>query len=283
MKNKFYYNILIMIIFFNCRNSTPAYIDLSGTVEVVEVNVSSEIPGRIKKINVNEGARVKRGEVVIIFDKEKYQLQYEQADGQYKALEKNLEALQLNYSNAEKNFERIKKLREENAIDEAQFDLLRTQRDYLLKQIDATRSQLSSAGATRALAEKQLDDAEVKSPIDGVVLHKLAEEGEVVAQGMPLLIIGDLDHPWVRTYVPQRFLGKIKLGQEVMVISDSFPEKEFKGKIIYISSKEEFTPKNLVTEEERTKMVYAIKVAIDNSNQEFKPGQYVNVRIPLHE
>jgi len=259
------------------------FIELSGTVEVVEVNVASEVPGKIEKINFNEGDRVKKDDILILLEREKYQLQYEQATGQLNALEKNLESLKLNYANAEKNFERIKRLKEESAIDEAQYDLIKTQRDALLKQIEATYAQISSAKATVGLAKSQLDDTGIKSPIDGIVLHKLVEQGEVIGAGIPLMVIGDIDHPWVRTYIPQKYTGKIKYGDSVLVYSDSAPGKKFSGRIIYISSKEEFTPKNLVTRDERTKMVYAIKVAVDNSNQEFKPGQYVDVRIQIHE
>lgn len=275
--------ISVLFAFASCDGSNKRGLKLSGTVEIIEVNISSEVPGRIKKINVEEGDRVKRGDILIILEEEKYKLQMEQAEGQMKAIEKNLEALQLNYTNIDKNFERVKKLKEESAIDEAQFDTIRTQRDALLKQIEATRSQLSSVRATFELAKSHLADTEISSPIDGVVLHKLVEAGEVVGAGIPLLTIGDVAKPWIRTYIPQKYIGKIKLGDSASIYSDSFPGREFIGRIIYIAQQEEFTPKNLVTEEERTKMVYGIKISVDNQSEELKPGQYVDVRIRLNE
>lgn len=284
MTDRIYSIVLILVsAFTSCAESDKKFLESSGTVEIIEVNISSEVPGRIEKINVEEGDSVKKGDVLVILEKDKYKLQVEQAEGQMKALERNLEALQLNYFNIDKNYQRVKKLKDESAIDEAQFDTVKTQRDALLKQIEATRSQLLSVRATYELAKSQLEDTEVSSPIDGVVLHKLAEAGEVVGPGVPLLTIGDISHPWVKTYIPQKYIGKIILGSRASIYSDSFPEKEFSGKIIYISQKEEFTPKNLVTEEERAKMVYGIKISVDNQAEELKPGQYVDVRIQLNE
>ncbi len=284
MKDRICYNLIILLFtFISCGGSQEKFLKLSGTVEITEVNIASEIPGRIEKINVDEGERVRKGDVLIIIEKDKYKLQLAQAEGQMQSLEKNLEALQLNYSNINKNYERVKKLKEDSAIDEAQFDLVKTQRDALLKQIEATRSQLSSLRAAYELARNQLEDTEISSPIDGVVLHKLVEMGEVVGAGVPLLTVGDIARPWVRTYIPEKYIGRVKLGSSASIYSDSFPGKEFHGRIIYISQKEEFTPKNLVTEEERTKMVYGIKISIENQGEELKPGQYVDVRIGLNE
>ncbi len=284
MRNRIYYNFVILLFtFISCTKPGERSLKSSGTVEIIEVDIASEVPGRIEKINVEEGDRVKRGDVLIILKKEKYKLQLLQAERQMQSLEKNLEALEINYSNIDKNYERVKKLKEDSAIEESQFDIVKTQRDALLKQIEATRSQLSSARATYELAKSQLDDTEILSPVDGVVLHKLVETGEVVGAGVPLLTIGDIAKPWVRTYIPGKYIGKIKLGTPASIYSDSFPGKEFRGKIIYISQKEEFTPKNLVTEEERAKMVYGIKISIENQAEELKPGQYVDVRIDLNE
>lgn len=273
----------LCLLSLSCKVPDDKFIVLSGTVEIVEVNIASEVPGRIEKIAVDEGDRVRSGDLLVKIENEKYRLQCEQAEAQLKALKKNLEAMQLNYENVKKNFERVRNLKEESAIDEAQYEMLKTQKEILSKQIEMTRAQIEGTEVSVLLAKTQLNNTEIRSPIDGLILHKLVEKGEVVGAGMPLLTVGDIDHPWVRTYIPQKYLGRIKYGDKVSIYTDSFPGKEFTGKVVYISSKEEFTPKNLVTEEERTKMVYAIKIAIDNRQQEFKSGQYVDVKIKLNE
>lgn len=276
-------SLFVLLFVVACSDTDKKYLKLSGTVEITEVNIAAEVPGKVEKIYVEEGDRVRKGDSLILLEQDKYKLQLEQAEGQMKALERNLEALQLNYSNTDKNYERVKKLKEESAIDEAQFDMVKTQRDALSKQIEATRSQLSSVRATFELAKSQIEDTKISSPIDGVVLHKLIEAGEVVVAGIPLLTIGDVAKPWVKTYIPQKYIGKINLGDIATIYSDSFPGREFSGRITYISQKEEFTPKNLVTEDERTKMVYRIKISVDNQSGELKPGQYVDLRIKLNE
>lgn len=275
--------LILLLLFLSCSAESRSVLELSGVVEMTEVNIASEVPGRIEKIFVDEGTMVKKGDVLIKIEDLKYKLQLEQANAQLAYLEKNLATLELNLENAERNFSRIKKLREESAIDEAQFDLVKTQRDVLRRQIEATRSQLDGAKASVELFRKQVNDTVVKSPIDGVVLSRIVEEGEVVAPGIPLLTVGNIAEPWVRTYVPQGYLGKIKLGDEAIIYSDSYPDRKVVGRVVYISDKEEFTPKNLVTKDERAKMVYSVKIAIDNKEGVFKAGQYVDVRLKIHE
>lgn len=118
--------------------------------------------------------------------------------------------------------------------------------------------------------KSQLDDSVVASPIDGVVLVKNAEEGEVIAAGVPVLTLGDVDRPWLRGYIPEESLGRVKLGDRVRVATDSFPGKEYWGEVAFISSQAEFTPKQIQTPEERVKLVYRIKVNVDNPNRELK-------------
>ena len=103
------------------------------------------------------------------------------------------------------------------------------------------------------------------TPIDGVVLVKSAEPGEVLAAGTTVVTIGDLDHPWLRAYINETDLGRVKLGQKVKLTTDSFPGKVYWGTVSFISSEAEFTPKQIQTKEERVKLVYRIKIDVDNS------------------
>jgi HlyD family secretion protein len=120
--------------------------------------------------------------------------------------------------------------------------------------------------------ETQVAELEVFAPLDATVLTKSAEAGEVVTAGKPIVLLGDLDHPWIKVYVPETSLGKIKLGTAARVFVDSFPQQPFQGIVTWISDQAEFTPKNVQTAEERVNLVYAVKVTIQNSQRRLKAG-----------
>jgi HlyD family secretion protein len=114
-----------------------------------------------------------------------------------------------------------------------------------------------------------------------VVLMKSAEVGEVLAAGTTVLTIGDLDHPWLRAYINETDLGRVKLGQRVKLTTDSYPGKVYEGRVTFISSEAEFTPKQIQTKEERVKLVYRIKIDVDNQAHELKNNMPVDAEIVL--
>ncbi len=138
------------------------------------------------------------------------------------------------------------------------------------QEVDARRADIERARAQLAVIESQLGDAEVVSPIDGVVLVKSAEPGETVAAGATIVTLGDIDHPWLRGYVNETLLGKVKLDQKVNVTTDSYPGKTYAGRVSFVASEAEFTPKQIQTPEERVKLVYRIKVDLPNPQRELK-------------
>ena len=131
--------------------------------------------------------------------------------------------------------------------------------------VTAHRADVNRARAQVAITQTQIDDTVATSPIDGVVLVKSAEVGEVLAAGATVVTIGDIDHPWLRAYINETDLGRVKLGQPVQLTSDSFPGKTYPGHVSFISSEAEFTPKQIQAREERVKLVYRIKIDVDNS------------------
>ncbi len=149
--------------------------------------------------------------------------------------------------------------------------------------IDQVRARLSKAKAELALAETRIGYAEVVSPLTGVVLSENIEAGEYVVPGTPVVTVGDLVNVWVRGYVNETDLGRVKLGQSVHVRSDTYPDKIYDGKISFIASQAEFTPKSVQTEKERVKLVFRIKVDIRNPAMELKPGMPVDADILLNE
>ncbi|MBI3814169.1 MAG: efflux RND transporter periplasmic adaptor subunit [Nitrospinae bacterium] len=143
-------------------------------------------------------------------------------------------------------------------------------------EIDRSRAELS-------LIDSQLSDTAAISPIDGVVLVKAAEAGEVLSSGTTVVAVGDLSHPWLRGYIGEQDLGRVKLGMKVRVKTDSFPDKVYWGKLSFISPEAEFTPKQIQTQEERVKLVYRIKIDIENPNHELKLNMPADAEIMINE
>jgi len=138
------------------------------------------------------------------------------------------------------------------------------------QEVDARRAEIERARAQLAVIESQLGDAEIAAPIDGVVLVKSAEPGETIAAGATIVTLGDIEHPWLRGYVNETRLGRVKLGQRVRVTTDSFPGKTYWGSVSFIASEAEFTPRQIQTPEERVKLVYRLKVDLPNPQRELK-------------
>ena len=155
-------------------------------------------------------------------------------------------------------------------------EILRREEDLAARRADVAR-----AKSGVSVIDSQLDDTVATAPIDGVVLVKSADPGEVLAAGTPIVTLGDIDHPWLRGYVPQSKLGQVKLGMRVAIHSDSYPGKTYPGKISFIASEAEFTPKQIQTTEERVKLVYRIKVDVENPGRELKLNMPVDGVIDL--
>ena len=143
------------------------------------------------------------------------------------------------------------------------------------------RAEIARARASLALIDSQLADTIAISPVDGVVLVKAADVGEVLAPGTTVVTVGDIDHPWLRGYVNETDLGKVKLGAMAKVTTDSYPGKVYPGRVTFISSEAEFTPKQIQTEQERVKLVYRIKIEVENPLHELKSNMPADAELIL--
>jgi HlyD family secretion protein len=143
------------------------------------------------------------------------------------------------------------------------------------------RDEIERAKASLALIDAQLADTIAYSPVDGVVLVKSADVGEVLGVGTTVVTVGDIDHPWLRGYVNETALGKIKVGAKAKVTTDSYPGKVYDGRVSFIASEAEFTPKQIQTQEERVKLVYRIKIELDNPRRELKSNMPADAQIVL--
>ena len=149
--------------------------------------------------------------------------------------------------------------------------------------IETAKAEVLGAQAQVGLLEARLEEMVAVSPIEGIVLVKAAEVGEVLPAGVPVVEIGDLDHPWLRGYIGEEDLGRVQLGAPVKITTDSFPGKIYPGRVSFISSEAEFTPKQIQTSTERLKLVYRIKIAVSNPNHELKLNMPSDAEIILTE
>lgn len=142
-------------------------------------------------------------------------------------------------------------------------------------------AEVARAEANLALIKSQLADTVAVSPIDGVVLTKAADVGEVLAAGTTVVTMGDIDNPWLRAYINETDLGRLKLGAKAKITTDSYPGKEYEGRVSFIASEAEFTPKQIQTQEERVKLVYRFKIDVDNPQHELKSNMPADAVISL--
>ena len=153
-----------------------------------------------------------------------------------------------------------------------QLDAAEAQYQAAQKAQAAATGQVQNARGALAAADKRLRDAKVSSPIDGAVTLKIREAGEVVGPGQAIIRLADLDHMWMRVYVPITELDRVKLGQEVEIRTDASPNTAYRGRVIEVSQQAEFTPKNVQTRAQREKLVFGVKVEVENPGRELKPG-----------
>jgi HlyD family secretion protein len=148
-------------------------------------------------------------------------------------------------------------------------------------EIPTRRAEIARSRASQALIDAQLADTVASSPVDGVVLVKAADVGEILAPGTTVVTVGDIDHPWVRGYINETDLGRIKLGSKAKVTTDSYPGKSYNGTVTFIASEAEFTPKQIQTQQERVKLVYRIKIEVENPGRQLKSNMPVDAEILL--
>jgi len=198
-----------------------------------------------------------------------------------------------NYKKAQENYDLVVEgpRKEEIAAGRAQLEqsqaalrLTKTHRiqiDVLKKELATAQGQVKEAASALEVIQTQIEYSNLYAPTSGVVLVKNAEPGEFVVPGGAVVTLGQIEKPWLKAFINESDLGRVKLGQKVSVTTDTYPGKEYPGKVTFISSEAEFTPKNVQTAKERVKLVYRIKVALENPQNELKPGMPADAQIHL--
>jgi HlyD family secretion protein len=292
-------------------------IRVSGNIEVTTVEVSFKIPGRVAERPVDEGEMVKTGQLVARLENQDFanETSLRRADLQAVRAELNellagsrkeeiaqseaaLAAVKAEAKRLADDYRRQEALFHRGVIPQQKFDAARAAHETSQAQtrqaaealalvrkgprrerIDRARARLSEAEAALSIAETRLGYTNLASPVSGMVLAKNVEPGEQVAAGTPVITVGELGSVWVRAYISETDLGRVKVGQKARVTTDTWPGKVYDGTVTFIASEAEFTPKNVQTEKERVKLVYRVKISIPNPKIELKPGMPADAEI----
>lgn len=258
--------------------------------------VSAEAAGKLLQLEVEEGTRLKAGEEVGLVDTVQLYLKKLQLEASMKSVEsqrpdlaKQIAATKQQITTAQREKKRVENLLAAGAANQKQLDdwdaqvtllqrQLIAQESSLMKSTNSLTEQGNSVGIQVAQVEDQLSKCHIQSPIEGTVLVKYAEAGELASVGKPLFKVGEVDRMYLRAYVTSEQLSQVKLGDEVTVYSDygNSEQKAYPGVVTWISDRSEFTPKTILTKNERANLVYAVKIAVKNDGS-LKIGMYGGV------
>lgn len=286
----------VALLLAACGNSEKEY-DATGTFEATETTISAEQNGTLLTFAINEGDEIEAGCEVGLIDTTQTWLKLQQAhatqavyQSQKPDIEKQTSATRQQLAKAQAEQQRYKELVADGAAPSKMLDDATNQVQVLQRQLAAQLSSLSTntnaLSKQMAATEVQIDQlrdqllkCHIKAPLKGTILEKYAERGEFVAVGKPLFKIADMEQVYIRAYVTSAQLQSIRTGQQVKVFADygDGKKQEYDGTVSWISSRSEFTPKTILTDDERADLVYAVKVRVKNDGF-IKIGMYGEVK-----
>ena len=310
-----------LLVYFGQKNNREKGLYYSGTIETTQANLSFQIPGRVIKVNFQEGQPVTKDQVIAELDRAEFESRYAQAKANLDRAQKtkqqlgtvldisrktlpsevdrataNVKSVKDTLKDAENNYKRFEELFSKGVVTEKERDTMKlayevaksrlTESESMLKlaqgnltRIDASKqdvevasAQINSVNASLNQASIQLAYTQLKSPMDGIITSRNIEPGETVNSGREVITISDLSRVDLKIFVDETEIGKVKPGQKVDVKVDTFPGTTYTGVVSFISPEGEFTPKIIQTKKERVKLVYLVKVSIENPKFELKSG-----------
>jgi len=311
MKIRTFFLLAPLVLLGACSgDQADGVITASGTIETIEVNVASKVSGQVESLAVEEGSRVEPGATLAAIDHATLDIQLRQAQAGVRLAEAQLALLvkgaraedikqaeaalaqaEAAFKPAEDDARRMRELVRTGSVTPKQAEdaearlavataqraaaaeaLAKVRRLARPEEIRAAEARLAQAQAAADLLAKTIADCTVTAPIAGVVTHKAFERGELVAPGSTVVTLSELDDVHVMIYLTEKEIGRVRLGDSADVTIDAFPGRAFPGRITYISPEAEFTPKNVQTKEDRVKLVFGVKVEIENKDGLLKPG-----------
>jgi HlyD family secretion protein len=310
----------ILLIIVGCSNNGDEnVIEESGTIEATTILLSAQTAGEVKNIFFDEGDLINSGDTLLIIDHEILLIRKRQALSQRDGAKAKLDLAitgareedigltqeqqfqaKSNFELAEKDFERMKKLYHEQVITKKQYDDAETRYKISRSQLKAAnenlkkiknisrpeeitqlRANYENSLANLEMIDKQINDSHIIAPIEGFIVESFLELGETVNMGSSVYKISNLSTVELTVYVNETDLGKVKLGQSAEVSIDTYADRTYEGKVIYISPEAEFTPKNIQTKDERTKLVFKVKIELPNPDFEMKSGMPADAKINI--
>ena len=289
----------------------------SGTIEATEVVVASKVAGQIRELRFDDGTRVKTGDILAVLDHDSADLQLKQAqagvdlaESQLRLLlkgareedirqaEETLSEAEANLKPAEADFARMTALLAKASVTRKQVDDAQARLTVARAQVaaagealkkmkswarpedlQAARARVAQARASVEIWNKAVADATITAPLSGTVTRKPVEAGELAGVSTPMATITNRERVHVMIYLNEIEIGRVRLGDEADLAVDACPNRLFKGRITYVSPVAEFTPKNVQTKEDRVKLVFAVKIELDNPDELLKPGMYADAAL----
>jgi HlyD family secretion protein len=295
--------ILPLLALAACRDDGPR--QATGTLEIVEVDVSPMQPARIVQVRVREGDTVRAGQVLAVLQQPTTEGQVPLGQAQVASAQARLAEVRVRQAEAERaarEMERLRVLTEAGAISRQTLDNARaaaTQASALRDaarenlrlvregaragQVEAARAEVAGAEARLQSARETAGELTLVAPVDGVVLLRSAEAGESVTAGQPVITLGDPRRPWTRVYVGQDVLPALRVGQTVTARLDAFPDRTFRGRIASLNPRAEFTPRVALTEDERQDLLFGVRVEFDDPSGMLKAGLPLTIDLPAQE
>ena len=311
------------VFFFlrNQKPEEKGLLRVSGNIEITDAALSFKIAGRVAERLVSEGELIQQGQVVARLDDIDFTQEVEVRRAELSAAEAGLRELvagsrpeeigqaqaavaraQAEQERWRQEYERQQTLYQRDVISERELESSRmafetsrarvTEATKALKlvqagprreKIEQARAQVERAQESLNVAQTRLGYTTLISPMDGIVLTQNIEAGEYVSAGSPVVTVGKMNPVWLRAFIDETDLGRVRIGQAVRISTDTYPDKTYNGKISFISSESEFTPKTVQTDKERVKLVYRIKIDIPNPEMELKPGMPADGEILIPE
>lgn len=294
---KYHFLLVACLLLAGCATDDKEF-DATGTFEVTEVTVSAEQTGRLLRFTAEEGCKVEAGSLLGLVDTVQLYLRARQIGAtrlvyatQRPDIHKQIAATRQQIAKARQDVERFTQLVGDGAANRKQLDDATHQLAFLRRQLEAQTAtlqnsanslsaQMNTADVEKLQVADQLAKCRIHTPIGGTILETYVEPGEFVTTGKPLFTVADIDRMYLRAYLTSNQLRNVKLGQHVNVLSDygDGQRKSYPGTVTWISSKSEFTPKTILTDDERANLVYAVKIAVRNDGH-LKIGMYGEVKL----
>lgn len=287
---KYFSFCIFILLFLSCNNGNEKRIIYNGRVEANIISLSAQVGGILDIVRVDEGDAVRKDQLLFKINTDKVETQLKRQKAQIAELKANMAAndAQIKQVNsqlklARQTLDKTKKLVNEGAATQQQQDeleskveVLHAQKESLLTNRNMLKAKNEQLAAAIELTQISINDAEIVSPIDGIVLNRFLDQSELASPGRTLVELADLTSMEVTIYVSLSDLNKVKIGEEVDINVDGL-ENNLSGTVRWIASEAEFTPKTILTKETRTTLVYAVKIAVDNPDGVLKIGMPVDV------